>query len=178
MALKKYSKPKMNTTYSGYHSNLSTTSRGKAGIDYIVVHYTGTNASAKNNCIFFSRNGSSTNASADFFIGKTGKIWRYNSNLKKYYSWHCGDGYGAYGITNGNSIGIECVSDGSAAFTAKQIAALGKLVKWLQYRFNVDSDHVVRHYDASRKTCPAWYAGASGTAKGKRWKTLKAKIAQ
>lgn len=173
------SKPKVNTTYkSGTHGNTTKLARpkGSGAIQYIVVHYTGSTASAKNNCIYFNREGAKTQASADFFIGKTGAIWQYNA-IEKAYSWHCGDGGGKYGITNRNSVGIEVVSAGEE-FNAKQVEALRKLVTWLMSRYNVPKAHVVRHYDASRKLCPSYYAGATGTTKGKRWTALRDAITQ
>lgn len=156
-------------------NNLSRRTAGKAGVKYIVVHYTGNGkasdkTAAKNNCIYF--NGGNRNASADFFVNDYG-IWRYNPNCQKYYSWHCGDGHGKYGITNSNSIGIEVVSSG-ATFTDKEVKYLAWLVRKLMGIYSVEADHVVRHYDASRKSCPAPYCGS--TAKDKRWKTLHKKI--
>ena len=161
--------PKMNKTYAQTYWNLSSCSdrRKNKAVKYVVVHYTGTNASAKNNCIYFS--GGNRNASADFFIDKDGTIYRFNGNLATRYSWHCGDGYGKYGITNYNSIGIEVVSAG-AEYTTAQKEALRKLVRALMDDFNIPASRVVRHYDASRKTCPAPYAGS--TAKNKKWNEL------
>ena len=170
-------KPKMNTSYKkATHGNTTKLSRPKDSgiIKYAVVHYTGSTASAKNNCIYFDREGAATNASADFFIDKDGTIYQYNA-IEKAYSWHCGDGGGKRGITNRNSVGIEVVSAGEE-FTAKQVASLRKLVTWLMGRYGITKAHVVRHYDASRKLCPAAYAGAANTAKGKRWAALRNKI--
>ncbi len=161
--------PKMNKTYAQTYWNLTSCAdrRKNKAVKYIVIHYTGTSACAKNNCIYFS--GGNRNASADFFIDKDGSIYRFNGNLATRYSWHCGDGYGKYGITNYNSIGIEVVSAG-AEYTAKQKEALRKLVRALMEDFNVPASRVCRHYDASRKRCPAPYAGS--TAKNNKWKTL------
>lgn len=156
-----------NTEYAYAHSNLSYV--GNRTIKYIVVHYTGTEAAARNNCIYFASRGASAYASADFFIAKDGTIFQYNPNLKNYYSWHCGDGDGAYGITNYNSIGIEVVSGGKE-YTTFQKEALHQLIEELQDKYKVPSARVVRHYDASRKWCPAPYCGTS--SKDKRWKQL------
>lgn len=166
---------KINTTYrSKKHGNTTPKTR-KAGTSsapiYIVVHNTGSSASAKNNCIYFAREGRKTQASADYFIDKDGSVYQYNA-WQYAYSWHCGDGHGAYGITNANSIGIEVVS-ADDKFTDAEIAALRKLVKKLMQKCGIPASHVVRHYDASRKSCPGYYAGGSGTTKGKRWAALK-----
>lgn len=161
--------PAMNKSYQQLRWNLSACSdRRKSGaVRYIVIHYTGTTATAENNCKYFS--GGNRYASADFFIGTGGVIWKYNANLGTRYSWHCGDGNGLYGITNYNSIGIEVVSAGKE-YTTAQKESLRKLVRALMEDFNVPASRVVRHYDASRKTCPAPYAGTS--AKNKKWNTL------
>ena len=161
--------PKINLTYAQTQYNLTRcANRQKYNlIKYIVVHYTGSDAPARNNCIYFS--GGDRGASADYFIERNGDIYKFNKNLKLYYSWHCGDGYGRYGITNPNSIGIEVVSGGNE-FTAAQKRALRKLVRALMEDFNVPASHVVRHYDASRKICPAPYAGTK--SKDAKWKEL------
>ena len=166
--------PKINLAYAQTRYNVTKCANRKTNnaIKYIVIHNTGTTASAQNNCRYFS--GGNRNSSADYFINKDGSIYKFNANLKTYYSWHCGDGYGKYGITNYNSIGIEVVSAGSA-FTTAQKNALNKLVRALMDDFDVPASRVVRHYDASRKSCPSYYAGSSGT-KLKRWKALHSKI--
>lgn len=143
--------------------------RNGIAVRYVVVHYTGTSASAENNCIYFG--GGNRNASADYFIDKDGAIFQFNTDPTNYYSWHCGDGGGRYGITNSNSVGIEVVSAGEA-YTEQQIESLHKLVKALQEDYGVPDDNVVRHYDASRKLCPAPYAGSNDS----KWAGLKSEI--
>lgn len=136
-----------------------------------VVHYTGTDASAQNNCKYFGSGNRS--ASADFFIDKDGSIYQFNKDIANYYTWHCGDGKGKYGISNSNSIGIEVVSSG-ADFTEAQKKALRELVTWLMEKYGIEAENVVRHYDASRKVCPAPYCG--NVAKDTKWKLLHAYI--
>ena len=140
---------------------------GRRSVRYIVIHYTGTDAPAKNNCIYFG--GGNRNASADFFVDKDGSIWQFNADLGNYYSWHCGDGGGAYGITNANSIGIEVVSSG-AEFTQAQKDALRELALELMEKYGIPASNVVRHWDASRKQCPAPYCGSA--AKNQKWSEL------
>lgn len=166
--------PKVNTAYAQTRYNVTKCANRKTNkaIKYIVIHNTGTTATAQNNCKYFS--GGNRNASADYFINKDGSIYKFNANLKTYYSWHCGDGYGAYGVTNYNSIGIEVVSAGTK-FTDAQKKALNKLVLALMDDFDVPASRVVRHYDASRKSCPSYYAASSGT-KLKRWNELHSYI--
>ena len=72
----------------------------------LVLHYTGSGSSSKGaalaNCQYFGR--ANRNASAHYFVDD-GSIYEY-ADPKKWYTWHCGDGHGKYGITNANSIGI------------------------------------------------------------------------
>lgn len=151
-----------------YHGsyNLSTRSGGVGAIKYICIHYTGGTGSAKNNCIYFS--GGNRNASADYFVDDSG-IWEYNDPASGKYSWAVGDGRGKYGITNSNSISIEVVNNGGA-FSSAEIGYLHELVPYLMNKFNVPADRVVRHYDASRKSCPAHYVDSA------RWNELKSQI--
>lgn len=151
--------------YTGKPSyNLSTRTQTPK---YIVVHYTGGNGTASDNVRYFR--GGNRDASADFFIDSK-SIWRFNPNCKKYYSWHCGDGHGAYGISNANSIGIEVVSTGKP-YTDGEKKRLRYLVRLLMEKYGIKEDHVVRHYDASRKLCPLPYAGTA--AKEKAWRELR-----
>lgn len=148
-----------------YHGSYNRTKRpgGLGSIKYFVVHYTGGTGSAKNNCIYFAT--ANRKASADFFIDKNGPIWEYNNILDGYYTWHCGDGGGKRGIANANSVSVEVVSGGED-FTAAQVRALGDLYAHICSVLGRKLE-VVRHYDASRKSCPAPYVGAS------KWAALR-----
>ena len=80
-------------------------------------------------------------------------------------------GYGKYGITNSNAIGIEVCISGNKPFTKKDQARLEWLVKHLMKKHNIKAANVKRHYDASRKLCPLYYAKNEAA-----WKTLHKKI--
>lgn len=157
----------MALTINTYHGtrNRSNRSGGLASIANFVEHYTGGTGSAKANCIFFATG--NRRSSADLFVDKDGTVWEYNNILDGYNTWHVGDGHGEYGITNTNSIGIEVVSNGED-FTEAQIASLVALYSHacsvLGRKLNV-----VRHYDASRKQCPAPYVDQA------KWEALKAR---
>lgn len=161
--------PAMNKNYmqKKYNVTKCANRRTNKSVKYIVVHYTATEASAKNNCIYFS--GGNRNASADYFIDRDGTIYKFNADCANYFTWQCGDGKGKYGITNANSIGIEVVSKGTE-YTKAQKDSLRKLVLAIMEDYGVPAKNVVRHYDASRKICPKPYAGS--TAKNKKWKEL------
>ncbi|WP_071131381.1 N-acetylmuramoyl-L-alanine amidase [Enterococcus timonensis] len=137
-------------------------------VKYIVVHDVGAQSTAKNNVDYFF--GGNRNASAHYFVDDS-SIWQ--SVEESHGAWHCGDGHGKYGITNSNSIGIEmCLPSG--AVTEKTEANTLELVKHLQSKYGVDNAHVVRHYDASRKNCPAQF---NLDGKWTRWNAFKAKLA-
>lgn len=120
---------------------------------YIVIHDTGNqNKGANANAHLSYFNSADRQASSDFFVDST-QILQVN-DYNTYFSWHCGDGKGKYGITNGNSVAIEfCVnSDGDCDLAFQNAIAL---TKQLMAELGIDAEHVVRHYDASRKNCPA-----------------------
>lgn len=139
-------------------------------IKYIVIHDTqNTSKGANADAHFRYFNGGNRNSSADFFVDDK-KVLQIN-DYTKYCTWQVGDGKGKYGITNQNSIGVEiCVnSDGDYE---KAVENAVKLVRYLMKELDIPAERVVRHYDASRKNCPASMSG-DGWAK---WKEFKKKI--
>ena len=144
-------------------------------VRYIVLHYTGSGTSSKGaalaNCQYFGR--ANRNASADYFVDD-GSIYEY-ADPHDYYTWHCGDGHGEHGITNANSIGIEVCQSGDRPYTQAEVSRVVWLVRHLMDEFGVDADHVVRHYDASRKACPLYYT-PEGSGGNDAWGALKARI--
>jgi N-acetylmuramoyl-L-alanine amidase len=127
-------------------------SRNGQKISYIVIHDTGNKnkgADAEAHYKYFS--GGNRNASAHYFVDDKKVIQIIEDNNA---SWHCGDGRGKFGITNQNSIGIEiCVNvDGNYEKAFKNAI---ELTKELMKKYNIPTERVVRHYDASRKLCPA-----------------------
>ncbi len=129
-------------------------------ISKIVVHYTGTEASAHNNLLYFSRE--SAGASAHYFIDRDGTIRQSVSEGDT--AWHAG-----HWATNLCSVGIEVVSGGSD-YTEAQIVALSQLVADIRSRCGVSADNVIRHYDVTGKLCPAPYVD------GSKWAALHARI--
>jgi len=138
---------------------------------YIVLHDTGNPGKGANADAHFQYfNSGDRQSSADFFMDST-QILQVN-DYNTYYTWHCGDGGGKYGITNANSVGIEiCVNPESSYDMAFQNTVA--LVRHLMAELNIPIDRVVRHYDASRKNCPASMS-ANGWA---LWNTFKAQLA-
>ena len=125
-----------------------------------MVHYTGTEASAHNNLLYFSR--SSAGASAHYFIDRDGMLRQSVSEGDT--AWHAGD----WG-TNLCSVGIEVVSGGSD-FTEAQVETLSQLVAEICGRCGIGAEDVIRHYDVTGKLCPAPYVD------GGKWAALHARI--
>ena len=135
---------------------------------YIILHYTGNKGdTAKNNVDYFY--GGNRNASAHFFVDDT-SIWQSVEEFN--YSWNCGDGGGSYGITNRNTLAIEMCCQSNGEVSAKTEANTIELVRYLMNKYNIPTERVVRHYDASRKICPNWSAN-----NWSRWTKFKEKLA-
>ena len=126
--------------------------RGGTPIKYIVVHDTGNPSRGANATAHYNYfNGGDRSSSADFFVDDT-QVLCVN-DYYKFYTWHCGDGRGKYGITNRNSVGIEfCINVDSDR--DKTLERTAQLVRELMQELNIPIERVIRHYDASRKNCP------------------------
>lgn len=130
---------------------------------FIVIHYVGSVSSAKNNVdYFYSGN---KNASANYFVDET-SIWQCVKDTDR--AWHCGGGLQGSGgrsfykiCTNSNSIGIEmCCKKNSAGqwyFEEATIQNTIELTQYLMKKWNINLDHVIRHYDVTGKVCPEPY---------------------
>lgn len=142
-------------------SDHMTRGRSRA-VDRIVVHYTGTLASARNNATYFSRN-EGQGASAHYFVDDISPEI-YQSVAEGDTAWHAGDWQ-----MNCRAIGIEVVSAGED-FSATEVEKLGWLVRKLMAKYGIGASGVIRHYDVTGKLCPAPYVAAS------KWAALKAAI--
>ena len=143
-------------------------------IKYLAIHFTaGSNSkpgkSKDTKHVFEQRK-----ASADFCVDDRDMV-QFNPDLHNYYCWAVGDGNGKYGVTNKNSISIEICSSlkkGTSAavpnhsgwyFTDATLENAVKLSKYLMKKYNIPIDRVIRHYDASRKSCPGLVGWNDGT---------------
>ena len=143
-------------------------------IKYIAIHYTAGASSAPGRAVGMKSSWEKTKrASADFGVDDATMV-QFNPDLKNYNCWSVGDakktaGGGAqlYGkATNRNTISIEICSNLKKGYDASKVNHDGwyyteeslnnavKLTKILMKKFNIDIDHVVRHYDISGKICP------------------------
>lgn len=134
---------------------------------YIVLHYTAGRSSVAG-MAEKTRNGwqnGSSDASADFVIDDA-TIVQANPDILRHACWSVGDGEGRYGVTNKNSISIEMCSTLKSGTNPKPANHTGwsisdavvskavALTKYLMAKYNVPIERVIRHYDASGKTCP------------------------
>ena len=135
-------------------------SRNGQKVEYIVLHYVGAVSSAEANARYLNRDGN-LGWSAHFFTDQY-SIWQ--SVPLDESAGHCGVDY-SYGkapfwgkCRNKNSIGIEmcCKKDSAGRWyiEPETVTNTVALVKWLMAEYNIDIDHVVRHYDVCWKTCP------------------------
>lgn len=131
-------------------------------IDRIVVHYTSTLASARNNAIYFSRN-ERQGSSAHYFVDDiSDEIYQSVEDADT--AWHAGNW-----DMNCRSIGIEVVSAGED-YSEVEVSKLAWLVGELMRKYGIGASGVIRHYDVTGKICPAPYIEAG------RWAALKARI--
>lgn len=134
-------------------------------IKYLAIHFTAGSSSKAGSAKSVKHVFESRKASADFAVDDQDLV-QFNPDLKNYYCWAVGDGNGKYGVTNKNSISIEICSSlkkGTSAavpnhsgwyFTDAALENAVKLSKYLMKKYNIPIDRVIRHYDASRKSCP------------------------
>mgnify|MGYP005841650771 CR=1 FL=1 len=146
-------------------------SRNGQAILYIVIHDTGNKskgANAEMHYKYFDMQ--KRKASAHYFVDDTKIIQTVEETNA---AWHVGDGKGKYGITNQNSIGVEiCVNEDSDYSKAVENAI--QLTKYLMQKHSISLERVVRHFDASRKICPA----SMSADNWEEWKKFKNRIAE
>ena len=89
--------------------------------------------------------------------------------------------------TNSNSIGIEVCSsnytgkvtnanDKNWYYTDAAIEQTILLTKYLMETYNIDADHVVRHYDVTGKWCPGIIGWNSASGDESKWLAFKARL--
>lgn len=138
-------------------------------IEYIVIHDTGNKKdSDEGNAKYFSED--KRGASAHYFVDDD-SITQVVEDED--IAWHVGDGKGAFGITNKNSLGIEMCRVNSTVTTTTEANTI-ELVKSLMKKYNVPIERVVRHYDASRKPCPVSFQDNNWD----RWNKFKRKLVE
>lgn len=142
---------KVNKMITPYKKTVMKNKKNK----YIVIHYVGGVSSAKSNCLYYNRK-DARDASANYFVDDTGV---YQLVEDKDAAWHCGaKTYKHPECRNSNSLGIEmCLkkdSVGKLYVTEKTIELVGELVRELMSKYNINKNHIIRHYDVTGKLCP------------------------
>ena len=163
-------------------------SRGANQIKWIVIHYLGV-PNADNPNLYGGGCGGHYN------ITRNGEIYKA-ADPKTAVVWHCGgglqgpNGHQYYKLcTNYNSIGIEnsvCYTDPTEKnpsetsdkwyFTTATQKSLVFLVSKLMDEFNIDINHVIRHYDVTGKTCPNPYVKNNKLKTSWTWTEFKNKL--
>ena len=151
--------------------------RSAADIKYIVIHYTGNDGdSDEGNANYFKKN--VVNASAHYFVDDDSITLSVPEN---FVAWSVGGtkwkdcattgGGTLYGqITNANSLSVEMcdtLRNGTIKATEQTMANTASLVKDLMKKYNIDIDHVCRHFDVTGKHCPAYFMNAAAWAEFK-----------
>ncbi|MEE8827211.1 MAG: peptidoglycan recognition family protein [Eubacteriales bacterium] len=121
-------------------------------VDDIVVHSTDSpNAPAQNIHDYFeSLTDGSRSASSHFIVGLNGEIIQCIPIYEKSYAtkWR-----------NYDTISIEmCPTDEEGHVNDATYQSTVQLVAWLQNSLGLSSSHVIRHYDATGKVCPRYFA--------------------
>lgn len=155
-------------------ANYKAAKRGKADIDYLVIHYTANNGdTAQNNADYFARE--SASASAHYFVDEN-EVWQSVRDAD--IAWHCGT-QGTYFhpyCRNTNSIGIELCSrmqNGKYYFKPETVENAVALTRMLMVTYGIKPACVVRHYDVTHKNCPAPFVENAA-----QWQAFKAKLTE
>lgn len=122
------------------------------GVHYIVIHYLGNpRTTAQENHDYFEslKDLKNVSMSANYVVGLDGEII------------HCvPDDEVAYASNNLNSesVSIEnCHMDYTGKFTEATYNSLVELTAYLSEEYDLDRDHIIRHYDVTGKECPKYY---------------------
>lgn len=128
--------------------NPSRTGLALDGVADIAVHYTGNPGTTAMQTQNFYNN-TDSDVSSHFVVGMEGEIVMCIPLNER---------SSATNHRNNDTISIEVAhptADGK--FTDESYQALIKLVNWLRQKYNLSTDHVIRHYDVTGKECPRYY---------------------
>lgn len=150
--------------------NFSDLNRRNKDIKFIILHYVGAVSTAKNNAdYFFSKY---RGASAHYFIDNK-EIWQVVEDNDA--AWAIGANKYYTEARNSNSISVEMccytMKNGNINVAKEVEEKAVELVKMLMKKYNINVDHVIRHYDATRKNCPTPFVSDT-----ERWNDFKNKL--
>ena len=181
----------LGTNCTSYYANRPHT--------WLAFHFTAgltsKKGAARNTATWFA-NPQNRNGSADFIVDDA-EIVQYNADLNNRRCWAVGDdsrryskGGRLYGIAvNCNTISIEICSNTKSGnipnanspdwyFTEASLQNALKLGAYLMKMYNIDIDHVVRHYDISGKYCPGIIGWNANSGSDAEWIKFKARLKQ
>mgnify|MGYP003372279935 CR=1 FL=1 len=153
--------------------------RSLGQIKYIVIHYTGNDGDTdESNGNYFANN--IVKASAHYFVSGDSIT---QSVPDDYVAWSVGGNrYSNYKQTGGakfykeatntNTLNIELCDDvrnGSVYPSAATIANALAFTKEMMKKYNIPASRVIRHFDVTGKSCPAYWCGNS--SKNQKWLT-------
>lgn len=140
--------------------------RSLSDIKYIVIHYTANDGdSDEGNGNYFSNN--VVGASAHYFVDDDSVTQSvpddnvaWSVGGKKYSDCSTTGGGKLYGVaTNNNTLNIEMCDakrDGKIMVTEETLNNTVELCKTIMKKYNIDTNHVIRHFDVNGKHCPAY----------------------
>jgi N-acetylmuramoyl-L-alanine amidase CwlA len=153
--------------------------RSLSKIKYIAIHFTSNDGDTdENNGKYFANN--SVGASAHYFVDDDSVT---QSVPDDYVAWSVGGskyanckttGGGKYHgkCTNTNSISIELCDDvknGVVYPSAQTIANAVELTKAKMKEYGIPAENVIRHFDVTGKSCPAYWCGTA--EKDAKWQS-------
>ena len=151
-------------------TNTNRTISNNRKIEYLVMHYVGAVSTARNNASYFKN--TYRGASAHYFVDDN-EIVQVVEDTD--IAWHCGNDVYYNGARNSNSLSIEMccyrMENGNLNITAATEARAIELAKELMKKYNIKIENVVRHYDVTRKNCPAPFVKDE-----ERWENFKKKL--
>lgn len=142
--------------------------RAYSSIKYIVLHYTANDGdTAENNAKYF-QTAHKPASSAHYFVDDNkialsvpDNYIAYSVGGNRYFDIEKTGGGKLYKkVTNANSISIEMCGtkkDGKGTASEKTMKNAADLCLELMKKYNVDIDHVVRHFDVTGKHCPVYF---------------------
>lgn len=177
------------TTLLPIKKHLTKINKGAKGANkpqFIVIHFVGASGQALANALYFEY--VYREASAQYFIDPNNIYQVVEDDTP---AWHIGDGawsgkgdnngYVKYGqATNNNAIGIELCQDTSTGnnvwewqFHKNTVIQALLLTAHLQKKYNIPNNRVIRHFDASGKSCPGNWMPNNWS----KWHVFKADLA-
>lgn len=118
------------------------------GVTDIVIHYVGNpGTTAAQNRSYYAQ--PETQVSSHFLVGLEGEVILCVPLSEK---------SSASNERNRDTISVEvCHPDADGKFTDASYDRLVELTAWLCETYDLDTDHVIRHYDVTGKACPLYF---------------------